>query len=218
MYLFYYVATFLTRMLLFTLTRLEVSGRERVPKKGPLILVSNHLNNVDPPILAACLPRRVAFMAKEELYYAKNISGLLSRGFGAFPVRRGEVDRRALKLALKMLENGLVLGLFPEGTRSLNGQLQEAQMGTAWIAMQSGAPILPVAIWGTESVRTVGDVLARPRINVRFGEPFSLPALPSGTRSVRLGLATLAIMATIAGLLPPEYRGAYSDVGAAVWK
>jgi len=127
MYPLYYVYTFLTRVVLVTLTRWEVTGRDHVPRTGGVILVSNHLNNVDPPILSASLPRRIAFMAKEELYYARNASGFLARTFGAFPVRRGELDRRALKEALKVLRQGLILGLFPEGTRSPHGQMQEAQ-------------------------------------------------------------------------------------------
>ncbi len=218
MYPFYYVATFLTRVLLVTLTRWQVDGRHNVPRKGGLILVSNHLNNVDPPVLSASLPRRIVFMAKEELYYGRNLSGFLARSFGAFPVHRGEVDRRALKQALKAVEEGLVLGLFPEGTRSHNGQLQEAQLGTAWIALESRAAILPVAIWGTETIRTVGDVLARPRIRVSIGQPFHLPPLPPGKRSAHLAPATQVIMGEIAALLPEPYRGAYGRLEAANWR
>lgn len=218
MYPFYYVATFLTRFLLVTLTRWQVDGRDGIPRTGPLILVSNHLNNVDPPVLSASMPRRITFMAKEELYYGRNLSGLLARGFGAFPVRRGEVDRRALKKASKVLEQGLILGLFPEGSRSPDARLQCGQLGTAWIALESGAPILPVAIWGTEHIRTVKDVLARPRIRVRFGRPFTLPPVSSGKRSARLAQATQVIMGEIAVLLPEPYRGAHGALEAAGWR
>ena len=198
-----------------TMTNTEVTGRDLVPKTGALILVSNHLNNVDPPVLSACFPRRIGFMAKEELYYARNVSGLLARSFGAFPVRRGEIDRRALKQALQVLGQGMTLGLFPEGTRSHNGRLQQAQMGTAWIAMESGATIQPVAIWGTEDIRKLGDVLARPHIRVSFGEPFNLPPFPQGKRSSNLGQATQLIMGSIATLLPPRYRGIYESATVA---
>ncbi|MDP2726964.1 MAG: lysophospholipid acyltransferase family protein [Dehalococcoidia bacterium] len=215
MYLFYYMASFFTRVILIILTRWEVFGREHVPRTGALILVSNHLNNVDPPVLSASLPRRIVFMAKEELYNARNISGFLTRGFGAFPVRRGEVDRRALRQAVQALERGLLLGLFPEGTRSLKGQMQEAQLGTAWIALESGASILPVAIWGTEEIRTLGDVLTRPHIRVNIGKPFNLPPLPPGKRSAHLPQATQIIMESIAALLPPQYRGVYGGRVAA---
>lgn len=215
MHPFYYAATFLTRALLVALTRWQVEGRGNVPSGVPLILASNHLNNVDPPVLSASLPRRIVFMAKEELYYGRSVSGLLARGFGAFPVRRGEVDRRALKQALRVLEQGLVLGLFPEGTRSPDGRLQEAQLGTAWIALESKALILPAAVWGTESIRRASDVLSRPRIRVRFGKPFTLPPLPAGKRSLRLAEATAIVMGEIAALLPEDYRGAYGRPGGA---
>ncbi len=187
----------------------QVTGRDLIPKTGALILVSNHLNNVDPPVLSACFPRRIVFMAKEELHTARNFSGMAARGFGSFPVRRGEVDRRALKQSLELLSQGKTLGLFPEGTRSPNGQLQPAQMGAAWIALESAAAIQPVAIYGTEGIRTPGDVLARPQIRVNFGCPFHLPAFPSGKRSTHLGPATRIIMESIAALLPERYRGAY---------
>jgi len=210
-YPFYSFATFLTRLMMATMTSTEVTGRDLVPRSGALILVSNHLNNVDPPVLSACFPRRIVFMAKEELYYSRNVSGLLARGFGAFPVRRGEVDRRALKQALQVLGQGMTLGLFPEGTRSHNRRLQEAQMGTAWIASESGATIQPAAIWGTEGIKTPGDVIARPHIHVSFGEPFKLPPFPPGKRSSHLGQATQLIMGSIASLLPPQYRGIYGS-------
>lgn len=215
MYPFYYVAAFLTRVLLVTLTRWEVSGRDYVPRTGPLILVSNHLNNVDPPILSASMPRRIVFMAKEELYQGRNISGLLARAFGAFPVRRGEADRHALRQAFRVLEQGLALGMFPEGTRSPTGQLQPAQMGTAWIALETGAPVLPVGIWGTEVIQTVGDVLSRPHIRINIGKPFNLPPSPPGRRSAQLAQATRTIMEAIAALLPPRYRGAHGGLEVA---
>ncbi len=210
MLLFYYTATLATRALMAFLTHSEVTGRQNVPRSGPLIIVSNHLNNVDPPVLSACVPRRIVFMAKEELYESRGISGLLARCFGAFPVRRGEVDRQALRQALKVLETGLTLGLFPEGTRSPNSQMQSAQPGTAWIPLESGSPILPVAISGTEGIRTVVDILARPTIRICIGRPFRLPEFPTGKRSTHLPEATRIIMESIASLLPPEYRGVYS--------
>lgn len=214
MYPFYYVATFTTRLLMAAMTNATVTGRDLLPRKGPLILVSNHLNNVDPPVLSACFPRRIVFMAKEELYEARTVFGFLSRRFGAFPVRRGEVDRRALKQALGVLEQGLTLGLFPEGTRSQNGKMQPAQLGTAWIALESGVTIQPVGIWGTEAIRSLGDVLGRPRIGVTFGKPFNLPSFSGGKRSAHLPEATRIIMESIAAVLPPQYRGYYEETGA----
>ncbi|MDP2659242.1 MAG: lysophospholipid acyltransferase family protein [Dehalococcoidia bacterium] len=206
---FYDVANLFTRLVMTVTTDSQVTGRGLIPKTGALILVSNHLNNVDPPVLSACFPRRIVFMAKEELYNARNLSGFLARRFDSFPVRRGAVDRQALKQALQVLSQGKTLGLFPEGTRSPNGQLQPAQMGAAWIALESAAAIQPVAIRGTEGIRTVSDVLARPHIRVAFGSPFHLPPFPPGKRSAHLGPATEIIMESIAALLPEHYRGAY---------
>ena len=203
MSLFYYAGTSTMKALLFLLTRWEVRGVERVPMEGPLILVSNHLNLADPPLLAASLPRKVHFMVKDDLYFSPR-GGVFIRAYGAFPVRRGKPDRRALREALRLLEEGKVVGMFPEGTRNPDRKLQRGQGGTALLATLSGAPILPVGIAGTEKIRGVYEVVVeRPRITVNIGEPFRLP------REGDLEELTDIIMRRIAELLPEEYRGVY---------
>ncbi|MCL0098225.1 1-acyl-sn-glycerol-3-phosphate acyltransferase [Dehalococcoidia bacterium] len=132
MILFYAVATATMKTLLFSLTRWEVKGRENVPRNGPLIVVANHLSLIDPPLLSASVPRRVFFMAKEELF--SSWGAAFVRWFGAFPVRRGTLDRKALRQAMQVLERGQTLGMFPEGKRSLNQQMNEAEFGIAMIA------------------------------------------------------------------------------------
>jgi 1-acyl-sn-glycerol-3-phosphate acyltransferase len=198
------------KALLVALTRWRVEGKENVPRKGPLIVVSNHMTYVDPPLLGASLPRRITFMAKQELF-GPSLLGLVVRAYGAFPVRRSGVDRVALRRALEVLKKGEVLGMFPEGKRSSSHQLQEAQSGTAFIAARSGAPIVPVGISGTEQVRGIGFILRRPSIVVRIGRPFNVPSNEADKLN-RSGLAQHAELITerIAELLPPSYRGSFS--------
>ena len=120
--MFYRFGTWLVKLMLFTLTRWEVRGGENVPGDGPLIVVANHLNLSDPPLLSASIPRRIAFLAKEELFQS-TFSRLFVSAYGAFPVRRGLPDREAIDRAQKVLDNGFVLGMFPEGTRSPDHRL-----------------------------------------------------------------------------------------------
>jgi 1-acyl-sn-glycerol-3-phosphate acyltransferase len=129
------------------------------------------------------------------------------RAYGAFPVRRSGVDRAALRRAFEILKKGEVLGMFPEGKRSLSHQLQEAQPGTAFIAARSGAPIIPVGISGSERVRGIGFILRRPSIVVKIGRPFTIQSNEANKQN-RSGLAQQADLITerIAELLPTSYR------------
>ena len=129
--------------------RIRVTGLERLPRTGPVVLAINHRSMLDPILIGAVMPRPVCFMAKEELFRYPGLGRLL-RWLGAFPVRRGEPDREAIQHALRRLREGQVVGIFPEGTRSVDGRLLTLHGGTALLALKSGAPILPVAITGTE--------------------------------------------------------------------
>ncbi len=209
--LFYYTATTTMKALLLTFSQWRVYGRENVPPKGPLIVAANHLNLADPPLLSASIPRRIVFMVKHEFYHSVRGARFI-RAFGAFPVHRGEMDREALRHAVRVLEQGLVLGMFPEGTRSPNAQLQQAHLGTALIALRSGAPILPVGINGTEKVKGVKEVVfGHPHITVTIGQPFLLPTNEDKVNSAQLKELTDLIMSRIAELLPESYRGVYGD-------
>ena len=209
---FYYVARVIMRMLLVLLTRWQVRGRENVPSQGPLLIVANHLNLADPPLLGVSLSRKVIFMAKKELFHSRVI-GYFIRGFGAFPVHRGQLDRQAMRQVDQILEQDLALVMFPEGTRSKSRRLQPAFPGSALIAVRSGVPILPVGITGTEKIKGVTWILRRPRITVNIGHPFSLPPVNSRLTKVELAELTNCIMGHIAELLPPEYQGDYAGEG-----
>ena len=209
---FYYVGRLVVRMLLLLLTRWRVKGRENVPSQGSLLVVANHLNLADPPLLAVSLGRKAIFMAKEELFRFR-LSGYFIHGFGAFPVHRGQLDRKALRQAGQVLGEGLALVMFPEATRSKSAQLQPAFSGSALIALRSGVPILPIGITGTERIKGVAWLLHRPEITVNIGHPFHLPPASSKLTKVELTKLTNYMMGRIAELLPPEYRGDYAEQG-----
>lgn len=187
----------------------EVSGKENIPPVGPLIVVSNHLSNIDPSILAVSVSRRLKFMAKSTLFAGPFISTLL-KWYGAYPIKRDRIDVASFKWALSQLrEDGAIL-IFPEGTRS-NGSMIKAKAGVARLVQMSDATILPIAITGTESIGNVLRVVnPTGNIKVNIGSPFSLPKIDGPTDSNILKSMTDLIMERISILLPETYRGVYS--------
>ena len=204
--LIYYFLTGFAWVSLRLVARWQVLGKERVPPRGPLIMVANHLSMTDPPIIAASLPRRVVYMAKIELF--RSWMAPVVRGYGAFPVRRGQVDRDALRQAQVILGRGQVLGVFVEGGRSASGSLQSPFLGAALLALRTGSPVLPVAICGTEQLRGTGW-FRRPRITVSIGEPVHPSRKEARLARGELQEFTQRLMEGIAALLPPQYRGSY---------
>ena len=201
----YYPSIWFVKFCLLALARFQVVGVEKVPKAGPLIVVSNHLSRADPPIISAGIPRRIVFMAKEELFHSP-LMALIVKGFGAFPVRKQEADRHALRRAKEVLEKGLALGVFPEGTRSKTGVLQPGMLGAAFIALRTGAPVLPVGIYGTEGLKGAG-FLRHPAITINIGEPFTVAPVQGRVTKQALQGITASMMDRIAQLLPPRYQG-----------
>jgi 1-acyl-sn-glycerol-3-phosphate acyltransferase len=189
----------------------RVEGADHIPRTGAFILVANHCSNVDPEIIGWAVGNTVGriihFMAKAEMRRWP-IIGWLATQSAVYFVRRGEGDRAAQRFSLEALADGRPIALFPEGTRSRDGHLKEGRAGAAFLAMRSGAPLLPVAISGTHRIFPGRSRWPRPtRVVVRIGEPFSLPHQPSGRleREV-LAKGTERIMSTIEALLPADQR------------
>jgi 1-acyl-sn-glycerol-3-phosphate acyltransferase len=131
------------------LCRFEVLDQEKIPRQGPVILAPNHRSYIDIPLVALSTRRVVHFMGKAEIW-DRRIGGWISTLFGAFPVRRGLRDRAALETALHLLRSGEIVCVFPEGTRLDGPEVGELQAGVAYLAQKSGAPIIPLGIWGAE--------------------------------------------------------------------
>lgn len=191
--------------------RWEVKGKENVPRKGALIVIANHMHIIDVLILAVSLGRKATFMAKEELFRSK-LQGYMMYCLGCFPVHRGRIDLQAMRRAQQVLTDGGVLIIFPEGMRSKNASLQQGKQGSVSIALRSGAPILPIGIYGTEKVKGFASTLHRPRVVFNIGRPFHLPSDENEGKSVKDKRAdyTDVIMQHIAEMLPAEYHGAYN--------
>ena len=212
----YQIIRWLIRLAMLLLTRTRVYGRELVLRSGGAMVVCNHIAALDPVILIGVFPRPLVLMSKIE--NARGVLKLFMSLVGAFTVRRGKVDREALRKAQAALGAGRLLCVFPEGTRSGAG-LTEAHGGAALLATKAGVPIIPVAITGTAKIFCRRfPWLGFPRVTVTIGEPFllhplgaDLPAPSSGVRRDDRERMTDEIMRRIAALLPPEMRGYYSQ-------
>lgn len=158
----YSIARFFCNIIIHIIFKIEIKGMEYFPEEGATILYSNHKSNWDPVIIGGITKRPVFFMAKHELFENK-ILGWFLRKLHAFPVKRQKVDRGALKQGLKILENGQVLGIFPEGTRSKTGKVSAPEQGIAFFASRSDALLVPVAIKGSYKLFS--------KIEIIFGAP-----------------------------------------------
>lgn len=208
------------RAVLLVVTRvalgLRIEGTDRVPRQGGVLVVSNHLHNADPLLIAIACPRPVHFMAKRELMTVP-IIGRVIRLAGAFPVDRGRADRTAIRRAAATLEQGIALGMFPEGTRSRSRRIERVLPGAGLIALRDSPPIVPIAITGSERLPFNGTETGRNEkpnpghkgVRIVFGEPFQVPNTIDGKRTSpdqAIGLA----MQHVADMLPDAYRGIYS--------
>jgi 1-acyl-sn-glycerol-3-phosphate acyltransferase len=203
-----WIARTIVRLVFPIFGRLRVEGAEHIPATGPVILTPDHRSMMDIPAMSLPVWRVVHHMAKDELFQVPLLGGII-RYFGAFPIRRGESDRDALRQAGEVLAAGQVLVVFPEGHRTETGGLGPGLPGVAMIALRAGAPIVPVAVWGAERMFKgwrIGPFA--PVVRVRYGEPFRLAEDGENRRAV-LQTGIDSIMQHIAALLPPEYRGLY---------
>jgi 1-acyl-sn-glycerol-3-phosphate acyltransferase len=154
----------------------KVYGAEKVPLSGPLVVVSNHASNYDPPIISNCVRRPVAYMAKEELFKIPVLKQAIEL-YGAYPVSRGSADRAAIRAALKYLDEGWAVGVFLQGTRTLDGRVTDPKRGAALIAAKAKAPLLPVCLWGTQEIEQKGVLLPRAvPVTVRIGDLIEPPS------------------------------------------
>lgn len=212
----YRLCVALVRALLPLQMRLRVVGAERCPRSGPLILVCNHLGPLDPAPVAVAVPRPIRILAKAEIY-GWPVLGLIARLAKIVPVRRGESDRAPLRLAEAALGEGSCILLWPESTYAkppLPAGMLPFKPGVGFLALRSGAVVLPLALTGCERVWTPERGWRpwhRPQVTLTFGEPYR-PGIPPGMSTKAAYQAVTDEMARrIAALLPPEYHGVYAE-------
>lgn len=198
--------------------RPEVHSAGHVPREGAVILAANHLSFVDSFLIPLMTPRRVSFLAKQEYFESGGPRRWLTRtlmtGIDAIPVSRGgyRAAQESLEAALRVLKDGGAFGIHPEGSRSRDGRLYRGRTGVGWLALASGAPVVPVAVLGTERIQPVGARFPRPgRVVVRFGEPLHFTLPTSGRQATARRAATDEIMAAIGRLSGQPVADCYNE-------
>jgi 1-acyl-sn-glycerol-3-phosphate acyltransferase len=217
---FYWVAKAILGPFLTIIFRPWAEGVGNVPREGPAIIASNHLSFSDHFFGPLPLPRKVTFLAKAEYFTGRGLKGLISRAFfsgvGQIPVDRagGAASERALATGLRVLAQGKLLGIYPEGTRTPDGRLYRGKTGVARLAMESGAPVVPCAMFGTFDLMPSGRILPRLRFRpgVKFGKPLDF-ARYAGLESDRLVLRAVTdeIMYALMELSGQEYVDEYAQ-------
>jgi 1-acyl-sn-glycerol-3-phosphate acyltransferase len=199
------------KLLVFVTLRARISGLENFPRRGPAIIVFNHLGDADAVLLFATLPfSPIEGIGKIELY-DHWLVGPVFRAYGIIWVHRGQPDRKAIRAALNGLAEGRMLALAPEGRQSLTGALEEGEDGAAFLSMKSGAPIVPIAMTGLENNNIYSHLRSwkRAPVTLSVGEPFFLQEQADRQKMMREG--TRQIMESLARLLPESYRGYYKS-------
>jgi 1-acyl-sn-glycerol-3-phosphate acyltransferase len=205
----------LSKLATFLLLRAKVRGLENFPKRGPAVIVFNHLGDADAVLMLAALPLNspAEGIGKIELNDHWFV-GPIFRAYGIIWVHRGQPDRRAIRAALDALAEGRMVALAPEGRQSLIGGLEEGNAGAAFLALKSGAPIVPIGMTGTENSNVFGHLKRwkRAPVTLVVGKPFTLQEHPQGDRQKTIQEGTRQIMETLASLLPESYRGNYRSI------
>jgi 1-acyl-sn-glycerol-3-phosphate acyltransferase len=184
--LVYWVARAILQPAMMLLFRVKRLGREHIPSDGAVLLAPNHRSFLDPWVVGICLGRPAFFVAKSELFHNRLVGWLLN-SLGAFPIRRGESDEEAMETARVLLERGNALMIFPEGTRIRTGSLGQPKRGVGRLALETGAPVVPIAVHGTDRVRR--GLLVRPcKVRVRADRPLTFPHVerPSANLAARV--------------------------------
>ena len=194
---------------------MDAPDLQSVPATGPLIVITNHTGQIEVPIIFSHLqPRKLTAWVKAEAFEHWFLNYIFNL-WKVIPVRRGEADIKSLKLAVKMIKEGFIFGIAPEGTRNKTGKLLRALPGTVLVALHSGAPILPIVHWGGENYLKNLKQFKRTDFHIRVGELFTLNTEGvKVTGEIRQQIAD-EMMVEIAKLLPEEYRGEYSDLSKA---
>jgi 1-acyl-sn-glycerol-3-phosphate acyltransferase len=199
------------------LFRPRVKGLRNVPASGPVIIASNHLSFSDSIFMPLVVPRKVTFLAKSEYFTSPGLKGLIKKltfiALGQVPVDRagGSRSEAALLTGLSVLANGECLGIYPEGTRSPDGRLYRGRTGIARLAMESGAPVIPVAMFNTAEIQPTGKVIPKiMRVKMIFGEPMYFSGKDS-TNPEELRKATDSIMKRLQELSGQEYVDIYAS-------
>ncbi|HEY3288873.1 MAG TPA: lysophospholipid acyltransferase family protein [Anaerolineae bacterium] len=205
---FYKIARLIARLLVCSVARVHVDGGAFLTQPAPFILATNHLTSWDPPLIFAVWPppARLTVLAADKWRKVLPIL-LIFNAMGAIWVKRGEVDRQALRACVDVLKHGGAMGMSPEGTRSRTGGLQQGRSGVAYLAMKAEVPVIPIALWGVEQISSNRRRFHRTDVYIRIGAPMMMdPALSLDQNTERL-------MRTIAEMLPEKYRGVYGEVG-----
>jgi 1-acyl-sn-glycerol-3-phosphate acyltransferase len=200
----WYFARLVLRLTLLPFTRFRVAGRRRIPRRGGVLVVVNHLGDIDPPFMSmACVPRIAQYLADARHYRRWWLAAALY-GVGAFPVRPGSPDTRALRHARTQLLAGRLVVIFPEGAPTWGPDLGEFREGVGHLALTPGVTVVPAAIWGTHKVMRGWRPVGRGPVLVAFGHPVPVPE--SGSRRERAAELTRRCRAAVQELLEPMVR------------
>ncbi|UAJ81303.1 1-acyl-sn-glycerol-3-phosphate acyltransferase [Leifsonia sp. ZF2019] len=214
----YYVGRWILAPIAKLIYRPRVVGRKNVPRHGKVILASNHLSFIDSILIPVTSPRRVQFLAKSHYFEGTGVKGRISRAFftaiGAVGVKRGagQAAQEALEQSRRIIDTGSAFALYPEGTRSLDGRLYKGRTGIGWLALTTGAKVVPVGLIGTDEMQPVGAKFPRiRRVTVAFGEPLDLAHYGPAESGRARRQATDEIMTAIHALTGQELAGAYNE-------
>jgi 1-acyl-sn-glycerol-3-phosphate acyltransferase len=209
----YAFVRFMINLVCRLVLRIHMEGIENVPPQGAYVGVSNHIGRLDAALVFHLLDRKDIIMMVAEKYQKSAFWRLFVKSLDAVWVDRYHADLNAMRIVLRRIKQGQVLGMAPEGTRSVSGVLQPAHDGASYLAAKAGVPVVPVAIIGTWDPNVLAHLkrLRKVDVTIRVGKPFTLPPLQPGERETQLRAYTDEMMCRIAAMLPPAMRGAYAE-------